>query len=1121
MPPTPAPPPSDEESPYDVFVSYAREDDKTGWVRALVDLIRLDHAGDGSPPLRVFFDTDDIQGMNPWRQRIEAALRRSRVLLVCLSPSYRASDYCRWEWLHFHSARSARRARHPETAAVVRFVTVPGTPAGMQRSWIDEVREVNYLLDLKEWFADRDGRIASPQVWAERHGQEQARRIFDRLWQNVSSERAAQRAEGNLRGGNPHFVGRVEPLRALHRLLTAGQVGTICSVQGLGGIGKTELALQYAYEHAWNYSAGLWQVSAAGQTQLLPLLAQLAQDSGFLEMHGTPGQPLRFTPEEEARADKRGRRVLQAMLARAQRLRDDERAALAGGGYTMEPQGGGAVLVILDNVDDPALLSQRELVQLPELNQARDRIRFLATSRLGRDALTAPGLRIVELGRLSADESMALMRSHRRLASGGADFPDAGYAAAVEELVRLLDGYTLAVEQVAVYLALNDEVSPQALVRTFRSQGLTASDTLLTDDARVGDQILHPDRLIAIVLDQTLRTLDALPLARKALEVAAWLPPDHVPWAWLEALVRAEEPAAFEVPEHKPQPWAQAQRRLRAAQLLTEGSDGVARLHRVVGDHLRRRLVETDPQRASDIDGRVKRYASELARRTEREFRSSKNRPWHVIYELRALADFWRQLERATVESGSVAGVIASLEFEFGRIGVAFELASYSRKVFEKLSGDNANDIELLNSAAASDCILADILVRRAALGDLESAYSCLDRSLARYRLLLTDYPLDRDFRRNLAGVHHRLAESLFYGDYNGDTKAAFEHLQYALTIIEKLATDEPNDYDALRNLGALLGRSAHLLLRWAAQEFAELALSQRRKSLEIHEKLAANHADDPQAQRDLAIILNESADYRLLRGGSDIEPAYIQKLRGMAILERLAAESPESYQAQHDLSSSIATYAGFLWRRASPGHTEAVYMSLKRCIGIDVKLAEKNPEDNQARSDLSLSLRRLFDCQLGGATVADTQEDFDNLQRCLSVFERFTTLNPDDNDLKVDLGLAHLLSANWAEKANEADLCIGHLRRALEIFRHQFERESREGEPSTFCAEAVAIVAYRLGAQYIASNNPQDKAEGVGPLRIALGVIQSLEQSGKLSPTLRPMYDSFKLYENIGEPKS
>src|SRR5437660_11107191 len=58
---------------------------------------------------------------------------------------------------------------------------------------------------------------------------------------------------------NPYFTGREDLLLQLHSCLRSeGAVAQIQALSGLGGIGKTQLALEYAYRHALDYSAIFW-----------------------------------------------------------------------------------------------------------------------------------------------------------------------------------------------------------------------------------------------------------------------------------------------------------------------------------------------------------------------------------------------------------------------------------------------------------------------------------------------------------------------------------------------------------------------------------------------------------------------------------------------------------------------------------------------------------------------------------------------------------------------------------------------------------------------------------------------------------------------------------------------
>jgi TIR domain len=72
----------------------------------------------------------------------------------------------------------------------------------------------------------------------------------------------------NVPPHNPNFTGRSTELADLARGLTSGTAVTVHSLHGLGGVGKTQLAAEYAHAHAGDYELVWWV--AAEEASLIP-----------------------------------------------------------------------------------------------------------------------------------------------------------------------------------------------------------------------------------------------------------------------------------------------------------------------------------------------------------------------------------------------------------------------------------------------------------------------------------------------------------------------------------------------------------------------------------------------------------------------------------------------------------------------------------------------------------------------------------------------------------------------------------------------------------------------------------------------------------------------------------
>ncbi len=88
---------------------------------------------------------------------------------------------------------------------------------------------------------------------------------------------------GNVPPRNPNFTGRTELLDQLGERLTAGGTTVVlpadflpAALHGMGGIGKTQMVVEYIYRHLHDYDV-IWWIQATQPAQIRAGLAELAQ----------------------------------------------------------------------------------------------------------------------------------------------------------------------------------------------------------------------------------------------------------------------------------------------------------------------------------------------------------------------------------------------------------------------------------------------------------------------------------------------------------------------------------------------------------------------------------------------------------------------------------------------------------------------------------------------------------------------------------------------------------------------------------------------------------------------------------------------------------------------------
>ena len=278
---------------------------------------------------------------------------------------------------------------------------------------------------------------------------------------------------------NPFFTGREEVLQRVHEALHQQQ-GALLSqssaLSGLGGIGKTQTAIEYAHRYANDYAAVFW--ASAETTESLT--------SSFLALAEVLNLPEQHEHEQQ--------RIVAAVL-RWLNIHSDW-------------------LLIFDNVEDLELVKRF----LPSSHRGTA---LLFTSRRRALGITAQAL---DLRQMTLAEGMRLLLRRSRLfdePTVSLDQLSSHEQAAAKEIVTLMDGLPLALDQAGAYIEAT-QCSLTDYLHLFQASSLDLLD---------GREV-HADHPASVTRTFTLvfeRLEHDHPLAAELLTVCAFLAPEAIP----------------------------------------------------------------------------------------------------------------------------------------------------------------------------------------------------------------------------------------------------------------------------------------------------------------------------------------------------------------------------------------------------------------------------------------------------------------------------------------------------------------------------------------------------------------------------------------------------------------
>ena len=275
---------------------------------------------------------------------------------------------------------------------------------------------------------------------------------------------------------NPFFTGRERILLGLHTMLRVGKRASLVQAQaisGLGGIGKTQTAIEYAYRFREHYQAILW-CRAETRNLLLTDLVALAQVLDLQEKD----------EQEQERVVQAVRRWLQNSTS---------------------------WLLILDNVEDLSLVEDA----LPSEYSGH----VLLTTRA---QSTGTFAQRIDLEQMEQEEGALFLLRRAKLIRTDAPLEAVTAAEQAKEIARLLDGLPLALDQAGAYIeetgcSLADYLERYRVRRAvlLNQRGRTSTD--------------HPESAGATLSLALGKVERANPAAAELLRLCAFLDPDAIP----------------------------------------------------------------------------------------------------------------------------------------------------------------------------------------------------------------------------------------------------------------------------------------------------------------------------------------------------------------------------------------------------------------------------------------------------------------------------------------------------------------------------------------------------------------------------------------------------------------
>ncbi|WP_129626247.1 FxSxx-COOH system tetratricopeptide repeat protein [Candidatus Oscillochloris fontis] len=825
---------------------------------------------------------------------------------------------------------------------------------------------------------------------------------------------------------NPHFVGRGDDLRWLAAMLKEGvtaAIGQVAVATGLGGIGKTNLATEFAHRYGQFFVGGVFWLS-------------FADPAGVPGEIAACGMALDLPGFADLKMDEQVQRVFAAWQEALPRL------------------------LIFDNCEDEALLAQWR----PKSGGCR----VLVTSRKATWSRSL-GITVLPLGILSRYESITLLHKHRP----DVDEDNPVFNEIAEELGDLPLALHLAGSFLETYQHSSIFGDPADFLAELRDQHLLNHDALKGIDVThsTTNHDLHVARTFALSYNQLAPSNPVDTLALRMLARAACLAPG-------EPIPRDLLVAALEIAEGDRSVQRQAEKgllRLVALGLLESVEVHTLRMHRLV-----RRFVEQvgTMDEAHNAVAKLILYLADMLIQqqnataaieiqhhilavTEHAIATQTPNGYHLCNEAGRCLNLVGDFDNARYLFEQALGLLelhdqdnledrANILQNLG--GLFWDLGAYNeaRQVLEQVveideQQHGPNNPILASSLNALGMIIQD-------QGDYPSALPLLKRALAiREQTLESSHPDTAESLNNLAGLFYAVgdyaaARPLYeralviheatFGSTHPTTATSFNNLALILQAVGDYTAALPFYERALAIWEATLGPT-HPQTAASLSNLAELframgnhttACPLSERALAIYETtLGSTHPATAQSLNNLAIIFYAVGDYAA---------AYPLFERALAIWEvTLGPAHPHTALCLNNLAEIFR----------SQGDYAAALPFFERALAIwEATLGPTHPHTALCLNNLA----EIFRAQGDYAAARPLSE------RALAIYE--TTLGSTHPATAQSLNNLAMLFYAVGDYAAAADL----MRRALDILKLRLP--SNHPHIQT-CQQSLAVIEQSL----------------------------------------------------------